>query len=282
MRVLTNGPDMLATANHEVAVMGSSPDEIKWKTVDQLVPGDRLLHVNEPMLSGGTTELPADATTSRSPFSTAKNINFESWEERVGECKHVPVTVLGFGESEVLPTYDITVDEAHCFYADGFLTHNSAGMRQFSETDQEAATAKLGLYSQDEEGNWRVDPKKEALRMANHTRTYHHKPSYQEVEDAVRLQFQSGEGAIQYVPEAVARANADLLNTSERKVTFLKAYADDGGRRSYAENVLRAYAVTDGLELTDKEFSHRMDRYGLNPCGEIISRDFMCNLFSFS
>ena len=171
----------------------------------------------------------------------------------------------------------LLIDEAATCIVAGNI-RRSAGMRQFSETDQEAATAKLGLYSQDEEGNWRVDPKKEALRMANHTRTYHHKPSYQEVEDAVRLQFQSGEGAIQYVPEAVARANADILNTAERKSTFLKAYADDGGRRSYAENVLRGFAAIDGLELTDKEFSHRMDRYGLNPCGEIIGRDFHCNL----
>ncbi len=171
----------------------------------------------------------------------------------------------------------LLIDEAATCIVAGNI-RRSAGMRQFSETDKEAATAKLGLYSQDEEGNWRVDPKKEALRMANHTRTYHHKPSYQEVEDAVRLQFQSGEGAIQYVPEAVARANADILNTAARKTTFLHAYAENGGRRSYAENVLRAYAVNDGLELTDKEFSHRMDRYGFNPCAEIISRDFMCNL----
>jgi ribonucleotide reductase, class II len=171
----------------------------------------------------------------------------------------------------------LLIDEAATCIVAGNI-RRSAGMRQFSETDKEAATAKLGLYSQDEEGNWRVNPKKEALRMANHTRTYHHKPSYQEVEDAVRLQFQSGEGAIQYVPEAVARANADILNTAARKTTFLRAYAENGGRRSYAENVLRAYAVNDGLELTDKEFSHRMDRYGFNPCAEIISRDFMCNL----
>lgn len=171
----------------------------------------------------------------------------------------------------------LLIDEAATCIVAGNI-RRSAGMRQFSETDKEAATAKLGLYSQDESGNWRVDPKKEALRMANHTRTYHHKPSYQEVEDAVRLQFQSGEGAIQYVPEAVARANADLLNTAERKLTFLKAYADEGGRRSYAENVLRCYAATDGLELTEREIKHRMDRYGLNPCGEIIGRDFHCNL----
>jgi ribonucleotide reductase class II len=171
----------------------------------------------------------------------------------------------------------LLIDEAATCIVAGNI-RRSAGMRQFSQGDSEAATAKTGLYSQDSEGNWRVDPKKEALRMANHTRCYHTKPSYEEVASAVEMQFQSGEGAIQYVPEAVARANVDLLNTSERKRTFLKAYADEGGRRSYAENVLRSYAAADKLEISDREFQHRMDRYGLNPCGEIIGRDFHCNL----
>ena len=171
----------------------------------------------------------------------------------------------------------LLIDEAATAIVAGNI-RRSAGMRQFSEHDEVAATAKLGLYSQDDQGNWRVDPKKEALRMANHTRCYHTKPSYDAVETAVALQFNSGEGAIQYVPEAVARANVDLLNTPERKQTFLKAYTDEGGRRNYAENVLRTYAFADGLEISEREFKHRMDRYGLNPCGEIIGRDFHCNL----
>ena len=171
----------------------------------------------------------------------------------------------------------LLIDEAATAIVAGNI-RRSAGMRQFSQDDQEAATAKLNLYSQDDEGNWKVDPKKEALRMANHTRCYHSKPTLEVVQDAVRNQFNSGEGAIQYVPEAVARANVDLLNTPERKQTFLKAYTDEGGRRSYAENVLRAYAAIDKLEISDREFQHRMDRYGLNPCGEIIGRDFHCNL----
>ena len=171
----------------------------------------------------------------------------------------------------------LLIDEAATCIVAGNI-RRSAGMRQFSQADEEAATAKLGLYSQDEEGNWRVDPKKEALRMANHTRCYHKKPSYDEVESAVLSQFNSGEGAIQYVPEAIARANVDILNTAERKRTFLHAYTEYGGRRSYAENVLRAFAATDGLELSEREIGHRMDRYGLNPCGEIIGRDFHCNL----
>ena len=171
----------------------------------------------------------------------------------------------------------LLIDEAATCIVAGNI-RRSAGMRQFSEMDNEAAVAKLGLYAQDEQGKWRVDPKKEALRMANHTRCYHHKPSYQEVEAAVRMQFESGEGAIQYVPEAIARANADILRDADRKKTFLKAYSDVGGHRNYAKGVIRTYAEMDGLQLTERELNHRMDRYGLNPCGEIIGRDFHCNL----
>ena len=172
----------------------------------------------------------------------------------------------------------LLIDEAATAIVAGNI-RRSAGMRQFSQDDQEAATAKLGLYSQDEAGNWRVDPKKEALRMANHTRCYHTKPSLEEVKSAVRLQFESGEGAIQYVPEAVARANADLLKTSRDRSHFLNAYLNSG--REAAKDYLKFLSserVGGGVPFSERELQHRMDRYGLNPCGEIIGRDFHCNL----
>ena len=165
----------------------------------------------------------------------------------------------------------LLIDEAAACIVAGNI-RRSAGMRQFSQDDGDAATAKLGLYSQDEQGNWRVDPAKEALRMANHTRCYHTKPDYDTIESAVRLQFQSGEGAIQYVPEAVARANADLLSTPALKAAFLRDYTE-GGREAG-----RSFLQTLAPELDERELGHRLDRYGLNPCGEIIGRDFHCNL----
>ena len=170
----------------------------------------------------------------------------------------------------------LLIDEAATAIVAGNI-RRSAGMRQFSEHDEVAATAKLGLYSQDEEGNWRVDPKKEALRMANHTRCYHTKPSFGAVETAVALQFNSGEGAIQYVPEAVARANADLLPEHATKRAFLDLYTTKG--RDAAKRYLgMAYELKYNEKLDERELQHRMDRYGLNPCGEIIGRDFHCNL----
>ena len=128
-------------------------------------------------------------------------------------CSDKVIDLLNGAHGRQLTTVEacLLIDEAAACIVAGNI-RRSAGMRQFSQADSDAATAKLGLYTQDEDGNWRVDPRKEALRMANHTRCYHTKPDYEEVEAAVRLQFQSGEGAIQYVPEAVARANVDILS----------------------------------------------------------------------
>lgn len=209
--------------------------------------------------------------------SPSLTTNVESYLERAGVDLDVPVTFLGVASCDVLPTFDIEVEEAHCFYADGYLTHNSAGMRQFSSDDQEAIHAKEGLYSQDEEGNWRVDPKKEALRMANHTICYHHKPTLEEVKASVTKQFYSGEGAIQYVPEALARANVDLLPTAYAKDKFIRLY--EGYGKQAAKNFLYAQANAMRSEkLDERELSHRCARYGLNPCGEILGSGFHCNL----
>ncbi len=181
----------------------------------------------------------------------------------------IPVTFKGLGSYDSVQTYDIEVEEAHCFYCDGYLTHNSAGMRQGNSEDAAFAIAKDNLWQQDGEGNWRIDPERDALRMANHTRVYHHKPTEQECIDAVRKQFYSGEGAIQYAPEAIARANCDLLTPPALRTDFLQAY--NQGRA-------KAWLHQHHPEMLEAELEHRLGRYGLNPCGEIIGSDFHCNL----
>lgn len=148
----------------------------------------------------------------------------------------IPVTAKGLGSYDSVQTYDIEVEEAHCFYCDGYLTHNSAGMRQGVSEDAAFSIAKDNLWQQDEAGNWRIDPERDALRMANHTRVFHHKPTEQECVDAVRKQFYSGEGAIQYAPEAIARSNGDLLNTIEKKQRFVELYCQS---RELAKDYLR-------------------------------------------
>jgi ribonucleotide reductase class II len=165
----------------------------------------------------------------------------------------------------------LLIDEAAVTIVAGNI-RRSAGMRQFAADDQAAAGAKDNLWQQDSAGNWRIDPERDALRMANHTRVFHSRPSYELVLEAVTKQFQSGEGAIQFVPEAIARSNADLLATPELREEFIGIYCDQG--REEAGRWLQLHHP----EVGAAELEHRLGRYGLNPCGEILGADFHCNL----
>lgn len=99
----------------------------------------------------------------------------------------------------------LLIDEAAACVVAGNI-RRSAGMRQFDSEDDLAKTAKDNLWMQDAAGNWRIDPERDALRMANHTRVFHRKPTLEECTDAVRKQYYSGEGAIQWAGEAERRA----------------------------------------------------------------------------
>ncbi|MDV3352893.1 ribonucleoside-triphosphate reductase, adenosylcobalamin-dependent [Leptolyngbyaceae cyanobacterium CCMR0082] len=102
----------------------------------------------------------------------------------------------------------LLIDEAAACVVAGNI-RRSAGMRQFDSHDEQAAAAKDNLWQQDADGNWRIDPERDALRMANHTRVFHTKPSLEEMTNAVRKQFYSGEGAIQWAGEAERRAQGE-------------------------------------------------------------------------
>ena len=169
----------------------------------------------------------------------------------------------------------LLIDEAAVVVVAGNI-RRSAGMRQFGSNDQEASSAKDNLWSQAPDGSWRIDPQRDALRMANHTRVFHQQPDYPTVKAAVTKQFYSGEGAIQYAPEAIARSNVDLLNTETKRRNFLCAYNRFG--RQDAGQYLSRLAAESGFTMSPQELEHRLDRYGLNPCGEILGADFHCNL----
>lgn len=151
----------------------------------------------------------------------------------------------------------LLIDQAAVTIVAGNI-RRSAGMRQFTANDSLGATAKDNLWQQDAEGNWRIDPERDALRMANHTRVFHRKPTLEECIGAVRKQYYSGEGAIQWAGEAVARANIDLLPTQALKVDFLNAYNQGTAKEWLQERY---------PQLDAKELEHRLARYGLNPCG---------------
>ena len=165
----------------------------------------------------------------------------------------------------------LLIDEAAVTIVAGNI-RRSAGMRQFAAQDTLAAGAKDNLWQQGPDGSWRIDPERDALRMANHTRVFHTRPDMEVIEDAVRRQYHSGEGAIQFAPEAIARANADLLTTAELHQEFVDVYCDQGPQEAD-----RWLQLNHG-PIPPQEMEHRLGRYGLNPCGEIIGSNFHCNL----
>ena len=160
----------------------------------------------------------------------------------------------------------LLIDEAAVTIVAGNI-RRSAGMRQFNSDDRLGATAKDNLWQQDENGNWRIDPERDALRMSNHTRVFHHKPTLEECVAAVQKQYYSGEGAIQWAGEAVARSNADVLTTPALKADFLKVY-EQGTAKEWLQN--------NYPNLDKNEIEHRLSRFGLNPCGEILGTNFHC------
>lgn len=152
----------------------------------------------------------------------------------------------------------LLIDEAAVTIVAGNI-RRSAGMRQGNSEDLTFTGAKENLWQQDEQGNWRIDPERDALRMANHTRVFHHKPTLEETITAVRKQYYSGEGAIQWAGEAVARANRDLLFTPDLKNEFLASYEKGLGKE---------WLTTHYPTLSPDEREHRLQRYALNPCGK--------------
>ncbi|MEM9244616.1 MAG: ribonucleoside-triphosphate reductase, adenosylcobalamin-dependent [Cyanobacteria bacterium P01_F01_bin.153] len=188
---------------------------------------------------------------------------------KVPDMYHKLVRILNKAVGRQLTSVEccLLIDQAAVVVVAGNV-RRSAGMRQFSSEDVAGATAKDNLWQQDDNGNWRIDPERDALRMANHTRVFHRKPTLEECTDAVRKQFYSGEGAIQWAGEAIARASADLV-TPELKHEFIEAYEAGNGRE---------WLKNQDSSQSDRVLDHRLGRYGLNPCGEIIGEDFHCNL----
>jgi hypothetical protein len=164
----------------------------------------------------------------------------------------------------------LLIDEAALVVVAGNV-RRSAGMRQGGYDDLEFVTAKDNLWINDN-GNWKIDPKRDALRMANHTRVSHTKPSLEDCINAVSKQFYSGEGAIQWAGEAVWRANQDILKGTNKR-RFIDEFQKDK-----AVSYMKEIATQSGIEWTEYEENHRPYRYGLNPCGEIVGKNYHCNL----
>ena len=229
-----------------------------------------LLEMASDMGLSETLEIVVDLSNIRSAGEPLKGFGGIANPVKLSELYQRCASILNGAIGRQLNSIEccLLLDEAASTVVAGNI-RRSAGIRQFESGDKLGAKAKENLWQQDEHGNWNIDPERDALRMANHTRVFHCKPTLKECIDAVREQYYSGEGAIQWAGEAVARANIDLLITPELKHQFLRSY-EAGNSKSW---VREKYP-----QIPEKEIDHRIARFGLNPCGEIIGSDFFCNL----
>jgi len=238
---------------------------------------DIAIHGSHVDAESDKVEVILDLTQIRQKGQRLKGFGGVANPVKLGEALQRVASVLNkaFGRKLTPVECCLVVDEAASAVVAGNL-RRSAGIRLFSSDDEEAKTAKLGLYKQDENGNWSVDPERESLRLANHTICYHHKPAYEELLASVRQQFYSGEGAIQFSPEAIARSNADLIDTDKVRRDFLKVYTTEG--KEAGREFLKNLSIEKGVEYDDKLLDHRITRYSANPCHEIVGDTFQCNL----
>ena len=255
--------DVTIEDNHVAIRVGDSRQGwvSSYQTVLELSSDDRF---------GGEVTVTVDVSDVRAEGEILKGFGGVANPIRLPGLYERCATILNKAVGRQLTSVEccLLIDEAAVVVVAGNV-RRSAGMRQGNSHDPAFAVAKDNLWQQDAAGNWRIDPDRDALRMANHTRVYHHKPSQEECIAAVRKQFYSGEGAIQYAPEAIARANADLFSTPDLKAEFLAIYATGKA----AEWLQQRYPAMSQVERT-----HRLHRYGLNPCGEILLTDNFCNL----
>ncbi len=260
----------------EVSAIGTTPAEQRRHLTDVEIEGNHVtIHVGDSRQGwvksyqtvlelcsderfSGTVKIDVDLADVRPAGELLKGFGGMANPVKLPELYARCVRILNKARGRKLNSVEccLLIDEAAVTIVAGNI-RRSAGMRQFNSTDILGANAKDNLWQQSEDGSWKIDPERDSLRMANHTRVFHRKPTLEECVDAVRKQYYSGEGAIQWAGEAVARSNADLVNTPERKKEFIAAY-DQGTPKDW----IKAHCP----DISEEELSHRMLRYGLNPC----------------
>lgn len=190
---------------------------------------------------------------------------------RLGSFFTNVVRILASAKGRRLRTVEVSqlLDEIALVVVAGNI-RRSAGLRQFDFDDSSVRMLKQDLYDC-RDGKWVIDGARLGMQMSAHTRVLHRMPAFEEIVQSVRDQYATGEGAIEFAPEAIARGNADILRTRRQQKAFVHDYIC--GSRIDLNERLAALGVTNAMER-----HHRLFRYGLNPCGEIIGYEFLCNL----
>ena len=141
---------------------------------------------SDPRFEGGEIKVEVDLSDVRPVGETLKGFGGMANPVKLKDLYHRIARLLNKAVGRQLTSVEccLLIDEAAVTIVAGNI-RRSAGMRQFAADDAAASSAKDNLWQQDDAGNWRIDPERDALRMANHTRVYHTRPSKDVVVAAV-------------------------------------------------------------------------------------------------
>lgn len=157
-------------------------------------------------------------------------------EEREKEYVLSPIPI-----SRILPlpepveTYDLEVEENHCFVCEGVLVHNSAMISLSDYHDNDLRDAKKGAF-------WNTHPHR---AMANNSAVYNSKPSAIEFMEEWLALAKSGTGE-----RGIFNRQAILATLPERRKKTLSGYTEFGGNPCVTADTW-VHTVTGPQQVSD-------------------------------
>ena len=208
---LSNGTTVEATENHRLAVVTKNGYE--WRYVSEISLSDKLLLNGVEAKSGKNIEINIDVPGEHSHATTKLTKDYFTIDEdfawmfgkfladgcvmhrvkngvllsNMPDKRLVPVEISSIErEYKIVETFDIEVEEVHCFFANGVLSHNSAGMCIFDADETDILTCKY-------DGFWN-HPIHKVRANANNSAVWGENLSKADVEDLTRQMFSTESG----------------------------------------------------------------------------------------
>jgi ribonucleotide reductase alpha subunit len=173
------------TDKHRMAIM-TDIDKYEWKMAKDIKPDDRLVSIPDA--------------------KDVKNLELSNYIKSIDIIqKLIPITVKEVVYTgEIEETYDISVENNHCFICEGILTHNTSEIVLIDSDDEECINAKTNLYIQ--QGNdFVINDEISHRRMSNNTIIYESKPTREKWNWHIKTMRYSGEPAFMNLEAARKR-----------------------------------------------------------------------------
>lgn len=176
-----------------------------------------------------------------------QSISIDKYEQLIGKMNYCPVKVNSVVSSNKERTYDITVENQHNFYCNGYNSHNTAEMFIFEPDDYEVLFAKYGIN-----GFYTKEEYQHHIQLGQDLDKFGIKPVWF---DQLSRMFESGGRAV--------RKNLDHRHISNNSIMFEKK--PDIDYLKLLAQIIR-YEGEPGLINMEEMKRRRPNAELVNPC----------------